>query len=324
MRTSPVPHSGGLRAWCERAFFAAERLVTALLYPYCLWRRRREGRPTVPILMYHQVSRPQDGGAFDDYVSPERFELQVRAIREAGYEIVSLSEVVRRLRRSAGKGLERCAAITFDDGFRGQFLNACPVLRRHRAPATFFLIAGYLGKNVLFPHLAPGGTAVDLPEDWLPLTWEQAASLAQSGMEIGSHTVSHCSLGCLEPEEARREVRRSKEILERRLGCPVQYFAYPFGSRAYGDFDPKIADLLREAGYRGACTTVVGGNDPEVDAFALRRIPMEESDGPFRVRCKLAGAYGWVGAVKNAWQRLVPREDRVNAGVVPREIADEF
>ena len=42
---------------------------------------------------------------------------------------------------------------------------------------------------------------------------------------------------------------------------------------------------------------------------------MEEGDGPFRVRCKLAGAYDWVGSVKSLWQRLAAREDRVDAAL---------
>ena len=97
---------------------------------------------------------------------------------------------------------------------------------------------------------------------------------------------------------------------------PVECFAYPFGSRAYGDFDPAIRELLRRAGYRGACTTVVGRNGPGADPLALRRLPVEEADGPFRLRCKLAGAYDWVGPVKSLWQRLVARQERVDAAAL--------
>lgn len=323
MRASPLLRPSRARARCERMFFAVERLVTALLYPYGLLRQRRGKRPTVPILMYHQVSRPVDGAPFGDCVSPERFELQVRAILKAGYRVISLASLVRAMRQSPSPALARCVVITFDDGFRDQFRNAYPVLRRHGLPATFFLIAGYLGTDSLIPHLAPDGARADAPEAWLPLTWDQARAMVQHGMDIGSHTVSHRSLGCLPLEEARREVEQSREILEQHLGQPVKFFAYPFGSRAYGDFNPAIAGLLRQAGYDGACTTVVGANGRGVNAFALRRIPMEEADGAFRVRCKLVGAYDWVGMVKNAWQRLVSREDRVDAGLVATAVTDE-
>ena len=83
-----------LRAWCERAFFALERVVTAVLYPYCALRQRfaRQGR--VAILMYHQIGRPFEGPGGDECVSPERFERQLRAILDAGYRVVSLSRFV--------------------------------------------------------------------------------------------------------------------------------------------------------------------------------------------------------------------------------------
>jgi hypothetical protein len=34
------------------------------------------------------------------------------------------------------------------------------------------------------------------------------------------------------------------------------------------------------------------------------------------MRCKLAGAYDWVGALKSRWQALAPREERVDLGSI--------
>jgi peptidoglycan/xylan/chitin deacetylase (PgdA/CDA1 family) len=213
--------------------------------------------------------------------------------------------------------LGRAVVLTFDDGYRGQFAFAYPILRWHRLPATFFVTAGYLGTNRFFPHLAletaAAGNGASPSPAWLPLSWDEVKEMAGHGIGIASHAVSHRSLGRLAAEEAEFEVRRSKEVLERRLGIRVDLFAYPFGSRAYGDFDRGIEDILRGTGYRGACTSVVGRSGPGVDPLALPRIPMEDGDGPFRVRCKLAGAYDWVGVVKSLWQRLAARQERVDA-----------
>lgn len=311
-----------LRVGCERVFFALEHLVTALLYPYYLL-RQRWGRPIIPILMYHQVSQPADATMCEDCVSPERLELHMRAIRDAGYRVISLADLVRAVGHSSPASPARCVAITFDDGLRDQFLNAYPILRRYDFPATFFLITGYLGTEAMFPHLTPRNAGADVPPGWLPLTWDHAQTMVQHGIDIGSHSVSHCSLGSLGSDEIRREIKESKDILERRLKIPVTFFAYPFGSKAYGDFDYTIMSFLHQAGYEGACTTVVGTNGRSAERFALRRIPMEEADDAFRVRCKLVGAYNWVGTIKNAWQRLVPREDRVRAGFAATVTTDE-
>jgi peptidoglycan/xylan/chitin deacetylase (PgdA/CDA1 family) len=249
-------------------------------------------------------------------VSPARFERQMRALRDAGYSTVPLAALVRRLEGPPGGRPGRCAVVTFDDGLRGQVANALPILERHGFAATFFLIAGAVGMEAPLPHLEPAADGAESPAEWLPISWVEARRLVERGFEIGSHSVSHRSLGGLPPEEIDREARASKGILERRLGVPVELFAYPFGSRAYGDFDRGTRDLLRRAGYHGACTTVVGTIGPGDDPLALSRVPVEEADGPFRMRCKLAGAYDWVGPVKSLWQRLVAREDRVDAAAL--------
>ena len=301
----------------ERCFFFVERLITALLYPVCLLLGLLGRKTRVPILMYHQIGRPLPGaGPGGEAVSSGCFARQMLALRRAGYRVIPLGALARRPEQRPGTGPGRVAVLTFDDGLRGQMLHAVPVLERLGLPATFFLVAGAIGTERPLPHLGADPSAGGrTPAEWLPLSWDEARRLRERGFEIGSHALSHRSLGGLEPAEIETEVRLSKEILERRLGVRVETFAYPFGSRAYGDFGPATRDLLRGAGYRAACTTVVGTNRPGSDALALRRLPVEEADGPFRLRCKLAGAYDWVGPVKSLWQRLVPRQDRVDAAV---------
>src|SRR6266478_5363316 len=153
-------HQFRARARLERAFFLVEELVTALLYPWYRLRQRLGRRPTVPVLMYHQIGpRLGRGAGFDDCVSPERFALHMRVIAKAGYQVVPLASVVRGLGQSPATELRKCVAITFDDGYRDQFVHALPILRRHGMPATFFLVAGCVGTDALLPHLCREGAA---------------------------------------------------------------------------------------------------------------------------------------------------------------------
>ena len=303
-----------LRRAFETLFFLIERAVTAALYPVCLLRKTLGAPAGVPILMYHQVGgRP----SCHDRVSPERFERQIRAILDAGYRVIPLSELIHVLKQGRVADLGRAAVLTFDDGYRGQFAFAYPILRWNRLPATFFVTAGSIGTNTFFPHLsflnAAPESETSPPLAWLPLSWDEVKEMAGHGIDIEPHAASHRSLGHLAAEEAASEALESKELLERRLGVPVDLFAYPLGWEAYGDFHRGNQDVLRATGYRAACTTMVGRSGPGVDPLALPRIPMEQGDGPFRVRCKLAGAYDWVGAAKSLWQRLAVREERVDA-----------
>ena len=306
------------RAALERVFAALERVVTALIYPWCLLRRRAGGPVRVPILMYHQVGPALDGvPGGSDRVTPARFETQMRAITDSGYRVIPFAALVDAIRDGTMGALRRCVVLTFDDGYRGQFVFAYPVLRRRRMPATFFVVAGSLGSMSILPHLSGGPprprSGAAPPPAWLPLSADEVREMAAGGMGIGSHALTHRSLGCLRSSERSFELRRSKEILELDAAAVVDQFAYPFGSPAYGDLDPAAEEALRAAGYAGACTTVVGRAGALSDRLALPRVPVDDDDGPFRLRCKLAGAYDWVGPVKLLWQSLVPRRERVNA-----------
>jgi peptidoglycan/xylan/chitin deacetylase (PgdA/CDA1 family) len=271
--------------------------------------------------MYHQVGRRVTGvKACEECVSPERFEQQIRALVDSGYRAITLTQLIRHLSKRDVAALERSVVLTFDDGLSGQFLNAYAILRRYGLPATFFLVAGHVGTDAFLPHMGLDWCQVDAESqpltDWRTVSWKEAVEMSRSGIEIGCHSLTHRSIGRLPPAEVDAEVRLSKQILEHHLGVSVRVFAYPFGSHAYGDFHPDVEHALAKAGYEAACTTVVGTNAGETTPFALRRIPMEERDGPFRLRCKLTGAYNWVGAIKSRWQRVAPREERVDIGSI--------
>lgn len=307
-----------VRAALERLFTALEFAVTALIYPWCLLRERTRGAVRVPILMYHQVGPALEGVLGGrDRVTPARFEAQMQAIADAGYRVIRLSTLAGAIREGRIHELRRSVVLTFDDGYRGQFAFAYPILRRRKLPATFFVVAGSLGSMSLLPHLSGGTPPSLVPQTaspaWLPLSADEVREMASGGVCIGSHSLTHRSLGRLRPAEREFELRRSKEILERDAGAPVDLFAYPFGSPAYGDCDSETEEALDAAGYAAACTTLVGRARGRSDRLALPRLPIAEGDGPFRVRCKLAGAYDWVGPIKLLWQLTVPRLDCVDA-----------
>lgn len=308
-----------LKRVLSRIFFRMERAVTAALYPLCRLREAFSGTVRVPILMYHQVGPPVGGPARTESMSPLSFERQMHAILDAGYRVVALHDLVRILDEGRVEDLRRSVVLTFDDGYRGQFVFACPVLQRLRLPSTFFVTTGLVGKPAFLPHLAipkaPGEATPPLA--WLPLSWDEVIEMSRQGIDIGSHAVTHRSLGRLADREAELEAWTSKETIERRAGIRVELFAFPFGSAARGDFDRGLQETLRASGYRGACTRVIGRCGPDSDPLALPRIPMEEGDGPFRVRCKLAGAYDWIGPFVSLWQRLTERDERADAVMSP-------
>jgi len=111
--------------------------------------RRLQGNACV--LMYHRVlASPASQPVFVQpgmYVTPTTFERQILFLKER-FEVLFLDELVQR--RVAGKSIAGCCAITFDDGWRDNYLMAFPILKKHAVPATIFLATGFVGTNRLF------------------------------------------------------------------------------------------------------------------------------------------------------------------------------
>jgi peptidoglycan/xylan/chitin deacetylase (PgdA/CDA1 family) len=109
------------------------------------WKWRRPG--SLVVLMYHRVlPENSPAGKAEEpgmYVSPETFDLHLTELKRR-FELVHLDEWLRRARE--GLRLPKLAcAITFDDGWRDNHEFALPVLTKHSAPATIFLVSSYVG-----------------------------------------------------------------------------------------------------------------------------------------------------------------------------------
>ncbi len=115
------------------------------------------------------------------------------------------------------------------------------------------------------------------------LRWEDIRFMAKQGITFGAHTVTHPVLAGLSRERLQEEIGGSKRMVESRLQHPVRHFAYPFGKHA--DFSGQAKDVVREAGFETAATTVFGINGQEDDRFELKRLGLWESDlGLFGLR----------------------------------------
>lgn len=108
------------------------------------------------------------------------------------------------------------------------------------------------------------------PEEFAPLGWEQALEMQSSGVEFGSHTLTHPILTRVRDEQLRRELQQSRVRLEEMLKRKIEAFCYPNGNA-----DERVAGEVRRAGYTCAVTTRSGLNDSTADPLLLKRIAAE-------------------------------------------------
>lgn len=226
-------------------------------------------RPIVNILMYHSVSgtgHEPDAVVIDKKI----FERQLRYLAKHGYKPVFLSSVIQRHR--AGKDIpSNWVVLTFDDGKNDFYREVFPLLKLHGFKAVLFVSPGRL----------------ESADEYL--SWSQLKEIQSSGLvEIGSHGFYHVPFTCLSPPEAEKRIRRSKTLLEEKLGTKIDLFAYP-----YGALDGRIKAMVQAAGYDGAAGTAYPmGKFMINDVYNMSRIHVSSfSKCPFVFKFMLSGYY---------------------------------
>lgn len=206
--------------------------------------------------------------------------------------------------------------VTFDDGYKSWILKAAPALRELDIPATLFVSSGFLGlskpqeEEFIRSRLRTNRKTIG------GLTEEDVRQLAKQGFTIGGHTFNHANLSELHDRtELVREILSDKCKLESIIGQEVHYFAYPFG--AYSNPDADLIGILKEAGYRGAVTTVSGFNTPSTDHHLLHR----ELTGPTTsLRVSKARILGASDAV-NHLKKQASKFPRLRKKVFPASVS---
>jgi peptidoglycan/xylan/chitin deacetylase (PgdA/CDA1 family) len=109
--------------------------------------RRKLTKSQVAILMYHRVGPKNDTWSLES-LDPQTFQKQIEYFSR-NFELISLDELVRCIRQK--KSLpKKAVAITFDDGYRDNYLHAYPIIKKYNIPTTIFLTTGHIGTNKLF------------------------------------------------------------------------------------------------------------------------------------------------------------------------------
>jgi len=89
-------------------------------------------------------------------------------------------------------------------------------------------------------------------------TWHECREMAEGGMVIGAHTLSHSRLSEMADEQVLKDLTSCKKIIEKKLGRPCDHFACPWG-RPGRDFLPKHHELIaQQAGYKSFLTVERG------------------------------------------------------------------
>lgn len=243
------------------AGFAALAIAASARWNW--WRKKSEG---LPILMYHKIGSPPENSKLKKlWVSREKFRRQMEYLKRKGYESLTFRDILE-----GESPLGRRVIITFDDGYRNNFTEAFPILKEFGFRAVFFIVSSSVGRMNYWHN-----ESEELRQEMMG--WDELRQIASAGMEIGGHTYSHKNLVGIPPDEAEKEVKDDKALLEKNLGRKIVSFAYP-----YGKFNPPVKKIVEDSGYRFACKIKQGKNAvPFEDNFELRRLLIRGEEGMF-------------------------------------------
>lgn len=218
-------------------------------------------------LMYHEIELPgrelcdSDPGYAKYAVSSSNFREQMQLLKHSGKPGINISQMLS----NPGNGV----ALTFDDGCETDLITAAPILKEFGFQATFYITVGFLGKRGVMSR-------------------QQLRELAEAGLEIGCHSMTHPYLTDLPENTLGREIADAKKELEQIVGTPVKHFSCPGGR-----WDERVVRIAKQAGYESVATSIIGLNGPSIDRYSLSRIAVTRDVAlpQFRRICEASGLW---------------------------------
>jgi peptidoglycan/xylan/chitin deacetylase (PgdA/CDA1 family) len=202
---------------------------------------------------------------------------------------------------------DRLARALNSSSRRESILTPCGLLPLHSATARLSSLRALRKYLKSIPHRTAMELVDELCRDLVEeeegsrgavLSWNELRELSDDGVELGAHTRSHPALTQVPGEQARAEIRGSREDLEREIGSRPRVFSYPFG-----DCDERVAEMVKQEGFQMAVTCHYGWSRlPQADPFQLRRtnITLRTTPMVFLARLSTCGGHldSWRLAVK--------------------------
>jgi len=232
--------------------------------------------------MYHAISDRNSPWS----ITLHQFTQQLDLLQAYGWTSVC----AHQLSHSIDKLPQKTVVITFDDGYANNF-SAFEALTQRNMLASWFVVTNDLGKFSSWSDADAASAKLLDPK--------QLQEMQAEGMEIGSHTLSHCRLTQASNNQVKLELCQSRHYLSELLDHSIISFAYP-----YGLYNSEILSAIKSAGYQVAFTTNSGFGFVNNNPLEVRRVSIMNNDTLSTFARKLAFADNDVGWKKMSYYVL--------------------
>ena len=189
-------------------------------------------------------------------IKMDQFESHINEIMDNNYNVLSIPEIVDHLINKK-KLPPKTIGITIDDAFKSVYKKAWPLLKTSGLPFTIFVATSpvnSMSKNYM--------------------NWSDIKLLADSGVTIGHHTVTHDHLAEETEEKWENEIESANRSFRDNLGYVPDIFSYP-----YGEYSMNLKKFIKEKNFKAAFGQQSGVIFKEIDIFELPRFSLNEKYG---------------------------------------------
>lgn len=214
----------------------------------------------VPILMFHDVAPlTQDASELRKSltIEPKLFESMMEYLSKNGFTPITLKEL-NEIWKGNGPMPKKPIVLTFDDGDKGVYEYAFPILKKYNFHFVVFLITKYTPMHTKFY-----------------MNKKEVKEMLDSGLcEVGTHTRDHVNLRRVPLLTKVYEIKSCTNDIKKLFNYTPTSFCYPFGG-----FDRDSVSILKAYGYTMATTEIFGVATSRDNPLILPRIRIDGREG---------------------------------------------
>lgn len=226
----------------------------------------------IPILVYHHIS--EDPSELNNLViSPQKFREDMLYLKVCGYNTITFQELIDNKEKKTPLP-ENPIIVTFDDGYKSNYIYAYPILKELNLKAVISII------GIMIKDENEGS-------DNRMLTWKELKEMVNSKVfEVQAHSydLHHWEddlnesggVARLKGESAEQyrtrfksDTQKLKDLVYKRLGVSLNIYTYP-----YGIYSSESNYILKEMGFKGSLLGEHGIGNCYNSLFSLKRINM--------------------------------------------------
>lgn len=227
---------------------------------------------SVPVLMYHHVL-PKSAFLSS---SLEEFRSQMEFLYKNNYKTLT-SEEFYLYKQKKLKLPKKSVFLTFDDGWRDNFIYAYPILKEFSLHATIFLVSQWINEAskkdeaYIEAYHEEAKKLAQSQARAVLMNWEEVKEMKASGLiDFHSHTYSH-SDGYFDNFSFEDELKLSKQDIEKNLNFTERQLCWPRGK-----YNENMLKLAKKAGYEIFYTTKRGINKADNSLDEIKRIAVKK------------------------------------------------